>query len=77
MKGACSKHRGIDSSKDEALNALPDDMRERAPTVMESLTKNLKSCLLGLIENQNDLAKKVAYEAMVAHFIEETDMLLA
>lgn len=52
-------------------------MRERAPTVMESLTKNLKSCLLGLIENQNDLAKKVAYEAMVAHFIEETDMLLA
>ena len=77
MKGACSKHKGIDSSKDEALNALPEDMRERAPKVMESLTKNLKSCLLGLIENQNDMAKKVAYEAMIAHFIEETDMLLA
>ena len=31
MSGACVNHKGIDSSKDEALNALPDTLRKRAP----------------------------------------------
>ena len=54
MKGACAKHKGIDSSKDVALSALSNATREKAPTVFKSLTKILKTCLFGIIENQHD-----------------------
>lgn len=77
MNGACSTHKGIDSSKDQALNALPVSVREKAPEVFKSLTKILKSCLLGLIEeNKKDAHKKAVYEDMISDFILESDSLL-
>ena len=77
MKGACDTHKGIDSSKEGALNALPPKVREKAPEVFRSLTKILKTCLLGLIENKNDMQVKEVYEAMIGDFITESDTLLA
>ena len=77
MKGACVTHKGIDSSKDEALNALPASVREKAPEVFRSLTKILKTCLLGLIENKHDPHVMSVYEAMISDFITESDTLLA
>ena len=50
-KGTCTKHKGFDSSKEEALGVLPDSVRDRAPAVFKSLTKLLKTSLIGLIEN--------------------------
>ena len=77
MKGACATHKGIDSSKEEALNALPAAVRDKAPEVFKSLTKILKTCLLGLIENRNDSVVKNVYEGMISDFIGESDTLLA
>ena len=77
MKGACITHKGIDSSKDEALNALPSSVREKAPEVFRSLTKIMKTCLLGLIENRHDIEVMNVYESMISDFISESDTLLA
>jgi hypothetical protein len=77
VNGACSKHKGIDSSKDAALNALSPKIRENAPVVFRSLTRNLKTCLLEVIENHDDLSKQIIYESMVRDFIEESNALLA
>lgn len=77
MNGACFKHKGIDSSKDVALQALPPNVRKNAPIVFRSLTRNLKTCLLGVIENHDDSNKLAIYESMVSDFIEESDTLLA
>ena len=77
MKGACAKHKGIDSSKDVALSALSAATQEKAPTVFKSLTKILKTCLIGIIENQHDNQIRRTYESMVNDFIVESDALLA
>ena len=70
MKGACHKHKGIDSSKEEALDALSDKVRERAPRVFRSLTRSMKTLLLGVIESKESEQAKDVYEQMVADFIE-------
>ena len=49
-KGCCSDHKGIDSSRAAALNALPAAVRESAPIVFKCLTKILKGILLSMIE---------------------------
>ena len=73
-KGSCFRHKGFDSSKEAALGALPDPVRDRAPAVFKSLTKLLKTSLIGLIENSSEgsddqnQARKV-YECMVNDFI--------
>ena len=76
MKGACTKHKGIDSSKDLALNALSPIVQTRAPTIFRSLTKILKTCLLGLLRNKEDEAVKLVYETMIADFVDESNLLL-
>ena len=70
MKGACHKHTGIDSSKDAALGALSDAVREKAPRVFRCLTRTLKTLLLGVIENKRNEQAKDVYEQMIADFIE-------
>ena len=77
MAGACDKHKGIDSSKEEALSALPTYVVEKAPAIFKSLTKILKTALLGVIENKEDQHKKRVYEAMIQEFIEESNALLS
>lgn len=82
MKGACSKHKGIDSSRDVALNALPDGVKERAPAVFRSLTHILKQLLLCILKKDNDAAwsankeKRVA-EQMISEFFDETTQMLS
>jgi len=80
MAGACTKHKGIDSSKDEALDALPDTVRSRAPEVFKSLAKLLKHLLLLLLEKTGDAWNfekgKRVIELMIGEFIEETSKLL-
>ena len=49
MKGCCPDHKGIDSSKDKALNALPTHIRQQAPRVFKALAKLLKGALLDLL----------------------------
>ena len=77
VNGACSKHKGIDSSKDEALDALPGYVREKAPAIFKSLAKILKTSLLGVIENRNDIQIKRVYESIISDFLEESLTLLA
>ena len=76
MKGACVKHKGIDSSKEDALSALAPSIREKAPAIFKSLTKILKTCLLGLLMNQDKVEVSCVYETMIMNFIEETNTLL-
>ena len=77
MKGACSTHKGIDSSKEQALSALPASVLERAPHVFRSLAKILKTCLLGMIENEESFLTRQVFESMIKEFIINTDYLLA
>ena len=67
--GYCSDHKGIDSSKDTALNVLPAKVRENAKEVFLSLAKVLKDILLNLIKHKNDPKMKEVYETMVDDFI--------
>ena len=76
MKGACHKHKGIDSSKDEALSALPDKVQEKAPRVFRTLTRFMKTLLLGLIESKGDTAALTVYEQMITDFVHQSDNLL-
>jgi len=80
MAGACTKHKGIDSSKDEALDALPDTVKSRAPEVFKSLAKLFKHLLLLLLEKTGDAWNfekgKRVIEIMIGEFIEETSKLL-
>ena len=80
MNGACTKHKGIDSSKDKALDALPDTIRARSPEVMIALTKILKQLLLIVLKKSGkdweaNKEKRVA-EAMISEFFDEATKLL-
>lgn len=81
MNGACTKHKGIDSSKDQALDALPAKIRQLAPDVMIALVRILKYLLLIVLKNSDSLTKdtkieKRVAEAMISEFIAETTKLL-
>ena len=75
-KGCCPDHKGIDSSKGKALDALPPRIRENAPIVFKSLTKILKGILLSLIEFKSDSSMKQMFEEMIDTFMTEMDKLL-
>ena len=72
-KGCCPDHKGIDSSKDSALNALPPKVRQNAPIVFKCLTKILKGILLGMIEYKDDLKMKAMFEEMILTFMDDMD----
>ena len=78
--GSCSKHKGIESSKDQALDALPTKIRQQAPDVMIALTRILKYLLLILL-NKSEIVgdvnkEKRVVEAMISEFFDESTKLL-
>ena len=75
-KGSCPDHKGIDSSREAALSALPPKVRQNAPVVYKSLTKILKGILLSMIEYKNQPQMKEIFEEMIDAFMTEMNRTL-
>ena len=75
-KGCCTAHKGIDSSREAALNALPPKVRQNAPIVFKCLTKILKGILLGMIEHKDEFGTKEMFEELIDAFMDDMDRTL-